>query len=296
MRTKGKDFAVTFEGHRDHARGGDPMIKRSIPAIAKLNLSLVLSLALLAVAAGKAAGADASCPPPAVALTADKTDINVGESVSVSWSAPAGLPLPLFVPNHYTWSGSRELAAHSGNRTVTGFSAPGSYYIAIRSTDTCFETYPVSMLTIKVHALPNVYFSPSTAYPNTGNSVTLSWNCTANCEGGVAASAGLGGSPGLSGTIYPSRASDGSESYSLTVKNAAGGQRTANAWIQWSTPQPDYGDMDCFASGTQITMADGGKKNVEDLQVGDAVRSYDAKTGQFATVKVLSAATKAGGD
>lgn len=42
----------------------------------------------------------------------------------------------------------------------------------------------------------------------------------------------------------------------------------------------------CFIAGTQITMADGSHKNIEDIQIGDTVRSFDENTKQIVTSSV----------
>ena len=39
--------------------------------------------------------------------------------------------------------------------------------------------------------------------------------------------------------------------------------------------------LHCFLKGTQILMADGSHKNIEDVQVGDTVMSYDTETGKY---------------
>ncbi|MBI4424824.1 MAG: hypothetical protein HY554_13920 [Elusimicrobia bacterium] len=260
--------------------------------MAILPLAVLLATAWNAVGQGvKKSLAVAVCGPSPFSVTATPAVISQGQSTTIAWSFQGTATLD--VPAGVYWEGDRSLSGN-GSRVLNSIPA-GTHEILIRAKDSC-DNYLESFTSVRVVPLPNVYFSPANAYPNTGQAVQLNWHCASNCEGGVVSSAGLPSSPGVSGSISPSRGSDGMESYSITVKNAIGGEKTASAWIQWSTPQPDYGDMDCFASGTQITMADGSKKNVEDLQVGDAVRSYDAKTGQFATVKVLSAATKAGGD
>tara|TARA_Y100000593_G_C4318650_1_gene342389 strand:- start:524 stop:1921 length:1398 start_codon:yes stop_codon:yes gene_type:complete len=46
-----------------------------------------------------------------------------------------------------------------------------------------------------------------------------------------------------------------------------------------------YG-IGCFKKGTKITMADGTEKNIEDIKVGDIVKSYDEDTGKLSTAKV----------
>lgn len=42
----------------------------------------------------------------------------------------------------------------------------------------------------------------------------------------------------------------------------------------------------CIAQGTAITMADGSKKNVEDLIVGDLIRTFDHETGELSYSEV----------
>lgn len=42
-----------------------------------------------------------------------------------------------------------------------------------------------------------------------------------------------------------------------------------------------YGDICCFEAGTQVTMADGTTKNIEDITAGDKVKTYDLITGRF---------------
>ncbi|MCD6237542.1 MAG: hypothetical protein J7K13_06300 [Thermoplasmata archaeon] len=47
-----------------------------------------------------------------------------------------------------------------------------------------------------------------------------------------------------------------------------------------------WGDKSCFLAGTKIVMADGSFKNIEDVMVGDEVRSYDAENGKWSIGKV----------
>jgi len=51
----------------------------------------------------------------------------------------------------------------------------------------------------------------------------------------------------------------------------------------------DYGAMvaTCFAEGTEITMADGSFKSIEDIQVGDRVLSYNPEAGKTESDEVL---------
>lgn len=43
----------------------------------------------------------------------------------------------------------------------------------------------------------------------------------------------------------------------------------------------------CFAEGTEITMADGSLKSIEDIQIGDRVLSYNLETGKTESDEVL---------
>ena len=58
-------------------------------------------------------------------------------------------------------------------------------------------------------------------------------------------------------------------------------------------PIIDYGEMlggitaVCFAAGTQVTMADGSSKSIEDIQVSDRVMSYNLETGVTEPDEVL---------
>jgi len=46
-------------------------------------------------------------------------------------------------------------------------------------------------------------------------------------------------------------------------------------------------ETSCFPAGTKITMADGSYKNIEDVEVGDFVLSYDTKKKVYASAEVL---------
>jgi len=47
------------------------------------------------------------------------------------------------------------------------------------------------------------------------------------------------------------------------------------------------GGDSCFPAGTQISLPDGDSVNIEEVKVGDVVRSYDVKTNSFVEAKVL---------
>ena len=53
-----------------------------------------------------------------------------------------------------------------------------------------------------------------------------------------------------------------------------------------------YGEECCFDAGTQVLMSDGTTKNIEDVQIGDMVMSYNETTHEFEPKKVLRTITK----
>lgn len=82
--------------------------------------------------------------------------------------------------------------------------------------------------------------------------------CVPNCTGKVCGSNGCGGSCGSCGSGY--YCSNGTACISRCKSS--------------------------FLAGTPILMADGSTKPIEDVQIGDAVRAFDAKTGEFVTNEV----------
>jgi len=103
---------------------------------------------------------------------------------------------------------------------------------------------------------------------SSGGVLTMSWSL------GTATSADIDGI----GTKY----SDGSQNWVPGI--CSGCDRTFYARFH-----NDGGDstlsctvgMHCFLKGTQILMADGSYKNIEDVKVGESVMSYDTATGKY---------------
>jgi hypothetical protein len=79
------------------------------------------------------------------------------------------------------------------------------------------------------------------------------------------------------GTAY------GSQSQTVTCVNASTGRTVANSRCSSSTRPPttascSAGGTDgcrCFIAGTQVTMADGSTKDIEDVEIGDTVLGKD---------------------
>jgi len=70
----------------------------------------------------------------------------------------------------------------------------------------------------------------------------------------------------------PSTYSNWSESLTVTVDSWLGGGGSSGS--------------SCFLADTQITMADDSYKNIEDIEVGDLVKSYDITTGSLISAPV----------
>ncbi|MBI4422568.1 MAG: hypothetical protein HY554_02505 [Elusimicrobia bacterium] len=243
--------------------------------------------ALLVLAFGAAAAWSADCPPSGMTLATDKTgnQITVGEAITVSWTLVGDKPFAVTGGSY--WEGDRNLPL-AGSRVLTAM-PEGRHEISVRTSDLCDEASYSASIEVNVVRPPSVSLSPSSYYYNRWDTASLSWSCS-NCAGGVTASSNLGSPSGAGGSHADNNAGAvGTKSYSITVANGAGHTATATTWVNWSDP-PNEGD--CFAAGTKITLADGSAKNVEELKVGDVVRSYDTATGKTVNVKVLTAATK----
>lgn len=55
-------------------------------------------------------------------------------------------------------------------------------------------------------------------------------------------------------------------------------------------PPKEKQTLSCFPAGTKITMADGTYKNIEEVQIGEPVLSYNLKSNQFTTWTVKNIA------
>ncbi|MBI5242889.1 MAG: hypothetical protein HY922_04285 [Elusimicrobia bacterium] len=116
---------------------------------------------------------------------------------------------------------------------------------------------------------------------DSGGVAHLHWNITGNFTSGTI-SGDLPGSPVTITSPSGSIDSRGSSAYSRTFSLSAageGGSCSASATAIYS----------CFLAGTKILMGDGSYKNIEDVQVGDMVMSYDTSTGKYVGSKVVSA-------
>lgn len=56
--------------------------------------------------------------------------------------------------------------------------------------------------------------------------------------------------------------------------------------VTFEFKEEDWGEPACVAAGTMITMENGGQKAVEEIEVGDIIRTVDHKTGQVSSAPV----------
>jgi len=114
---------------------------------------------------------------------------------------------------------------------------------------------------------------------DSGGVAHIHWSISGVYDTGTL-SGNISGSPvtlaGASGTIDSIASSAYSNTFTLTASNEAG-SATAYATAIYS----------CFLKGTQVLLADGSYKNIEDVKVGDTVMSYDTALGTFVGAKVL---------
>ncbi|MBI4349148.1 MAG: hypothetical protein HY553_20085 [Elusimicrobia bacterium] len=253
----------------------------------------LLPLLALAVAADRRAGAGTlsgtdggiqavNCGAVAPTITFERSTINLGESTRVKWSSPAGRRVGGNITvDRDTW------------QTISPGSCGGhTYTVELANEPSCpgDEVRESGSATLTVTSpVPSPWVSLNTSSIYVGDGAYLSWgsNSGGNPSGGSFTSLSGGG------WQYPGA---GSHSWTHRLVSACTGEaRSASASLSVDYPPPPP-SMDCFATGTKITMADGTTKNVEDLKVGDMVRSYDYATGKYVNVAVTEASTKEGGD
>ena len=65
-----------------------------------------------------------------------------------------------------------------------------------------------------------------------------------------------------------------------------------NAWGSINPGAEGSNIEECFVAGTQVLMSDDSTKNIEDIEVGEYVKSYNVNTKQFESKKVLKLFTQ----
>lgn len=271
------------------------MSERKRRSLQGLVLLIPLLLAVLFFASRKAGAGAAlqgvsdvevrNCDAPAPQVSVNPTTVNIGQSAVVTWSSPAGIVV-----------GGNLGSSRSGSRTVTPSNCePARYYITLKGE--CDGSEPITgEATLNVTSPPpDPWVSASPGWIHAGYSATIRWGASTGQRVAGNVGSGLSGSQAVS-------PGQGNHSYWQRVAATCNASNTRDGSASLTVGPPpddddDDGGMDCFATGTKITLADGSTKNVEDLKVGDTVRSFDVKTGQFVSVAVTETSSKKeGGD
>lgn len=143
------------------------------------------------------------------------------------------------------------------------------------------------------HGASRTFYQAASASPCTGQSQTCNngsfspntyqyANCTAGCPAQTLSWSGSG--PGGSATCsayFPASANGASVTKSAEADpnpDHYGSATYACSSGSWSKTSSSCGLM-CFVAGTQVSMANGEFKNIEDVKIGDLLKTYDESTG-----------------
>ncbi len=133
--------------------------------------------------------------------------------------------------------------------------------------------------------IQDVFLNPIASQMYIGSHVTLTWSSTnaTTLESNF-------GESGLNGSKSQYLGSLGAQTFTVTAKSDCGDASTMSRTITVVNPPPPPPPPPpyhrCFVAGTQISMADGTYKNVEDVKAGDEVWSFDEATGKKVKSKV----------
>ena len=153
------------------------------------------------------------------------------------------------------------LAAYNYN-TITFQAQCGSFVDVLRSSDGTSVSYPTGSASI-CNALQTYSSSSFNETPNMAPQMVNVPLALYNAQGVVDGSITYVGSPA---------GSNNSGSATLTVNVC----NTANVCVQQIASFPIYAKA-CLAAGTTVSMADGSYKDIEDIKVGDIVKSSNGK-------------------
>ena len=78
-----------------------------------------------------------------------------------------------------------------------------------------------------------------------------------------------------------------SKQYTFTATNEYGLSASASQSLNYGAMPPPVRHDDCFLAGTKVLLEDGSYKNIEDVQAGDKVMSYDVEKGKFVGAAVV---------
>lgn len=110
---------------------------------------------------------------------------------------------------------------------------------------------------------------------NTSSNVTYNWTC----DNGASLSSNSGQTVTLT---TPANSSDTDKSYNVTCivnyTKSDGTQASVTATGSFTATKKSSG---CFAKGTLIELSDGSSKKIEDLSVGDIIKTFNHENGSF---------------
>jgi hypothetical protein len=178
-------------------------------------------------------------------------------------SAPFSIVAPNPTIDSFSVNANQQfsLAAHNYS-TITFQAQCGSFVDVVRSPDDTSVSYPTGSASLC--NAPQYYSKSNTnADPNTPpivNEPLILWNTQGVLDG----STSFIGNPAGSNN-------NGSAMLTVNVCNTAG------VCVQQSAQFPIYAKA-CLAAGTTISMADGSYKDIEDVKIGDVVKSLNGKT------------------
>lgn len=94
------------------------------------------------------------------------------------------------------------------------------------------------------------------------------------------------------GTITGNTAQNGGGIYASSITGSESVNTLVGGNITGNTATENGGGVyvkeeECFAAGTPITMADGSRKPIETLKIGDLVRVFDHENGEVSTAKLF---------
>ena len=166
------------------------------------------------------------------------------------------------VINSFSINASQQFSLSAQNYSTITFQAQcGNFVHVLRSVDGTSVSYPTGNASL---CNAKQYYSKSTtnadpSVPPIYNEPFYLWNAQGTVDGQTSF---IGNGPG----------SNVSGSAVMTVEAC----NTAGKCVQQSTSFPIYAKA-CLAAGTTVSMSDGSHKNIEDIKIGDLVKSFDGE-------------------
>ncbi|MBI5242693.1 MAG: hypothetical protein HY922_03285 [Elusimicrobia bacterium] len=118
-----------------------------------------------------------------------------------------------------------------------------------------------------------------------GGRVELNWKADGAVTGEIT---GIGKvEPSGAKTISLGACSGCSKRYTFTAANEDDVKASLDRAVSYGSMPPPPRRDDCFLAGTKVLMEGGSYKNIEDVQAGEKVMSYDVEKGKFVGAAVV---------